>query len=339
MTRTIIFAGMGLGVAVAATAFGISQKTDRPIKSDGYEVLKPITYKNLTIFPVVRAGDLDQKMLTGRYITLDEGLKKGVVEVREMGYEEDEGTPLHRERPASRQTNEFGYPQQQRQQVQQSFQSGAQVNKLALVNKSGMHLVLMAGEMVVGGKQDRIVQKDAIVPPSPKPIPLAVFCVEQGRWHGETASFDNQIGGGGGMRGGLADPSVRGTAQSKGDQGAVWGAVAKKQKDVGGGSATDTYQSVIMSPKAKKDTGDYVKAIEGKFPSQNVIGAIVAINGKLVWLDVFSGQTNLFEKYWPKLLRSYALDAISSPPEPKYDREQWPEVTVASPRFLTRSEC
>jgi len=34
----------------------------------------------------------------------------------------------------------------------------------------------------------------------------------------------------------------------------------------------------------------------------------VAIDGELVWTDVFSSP-DLFRKYWPKLLRSYVMEA------------------------------
>jgi hypothetical protein len=37
----------------------------------------------------------------------------------------------------------------------------------------------------------------------------------------------------------------------------------------------------------------------------------VAVNGQMVWADVFA-STNLLEKYWPKLVRSYAAEAVVS---------------------------
>ncbi len=62
------------------------------------------------------------------------------------------------------------------------YNSGPSVNQLVLVNRSKRPLLLLAGELVSGGKQDRIIAKDRIVAPGAEPLPLDVFCVEHGRW-------------------------------------------------------------------------------------------------------------------------------------------------------------
>ena len=36
---------------------------------------------------------------------------------------------------------------------------------------------------------------------------------------------------------------------------------------------------------------------------------MVAVNGRIIWADVFA-STDLLEKYWPKLVRSYASEAV-----------------------------
>src|SRR6202011_1204503 len=59
---------------------------------------------------------------------------------------------------------------------------GASVNQLVLINHSKRPVLLLAGELVSGGKQDRIIAKDRIVAPGADPLPLDVFCVEHGRW-------------------------------------------------------------------------------------------------------------------------------------------------------------
>ena len=42
---------------------------------------------------------------------------------------------------------------------------------------------------------------------------------------------------------------------------------------------------------------------------QHAVGVVVAVNGEIVWADIFA-STNLLEKYWPKLVRSYAAEAV-----------------------------
>jgi sulfur carrier protein ThiS len=44
---------------------------------------------------------------------------------------------------------------------------------------------------------------------------------------------------------------------------------------------------------------------------KNAVGVVVAVNGEIIWSDVFA-STNLLEKYWPKLVRSYAAEALVS---------------------------
>lgn len=192
LTLASAAAGCAALASVTAVIDGKGQGGRPEPKAPEYKILAPITYKNLTIFPVTVAGLGDQKSLASRYITLDEGLKTGVVEVREMS-DYDDGTPLQRQRPGGGFGGGGGFTAQQPQR-EQTYQSGAQVNSLALYNRSGKRLMLLAGEMVVGGRQDRIVQKDTLVPPSPKPLPLAVFCVEHGRWVATSTKFGNQIG-------------------------------------------------------------------------------------------------------------------------------------------------
>ncbi len=53
--------------------------------------------------------------------------------------------------------------------------------------------------------------------------------------------------------------------------------------------------------------------------SRQVIGVIVAINGKPHSIDVFE-STPLFQKLWPKLLKSYALDALGHSQEAQAEK-------------------
>src|SRR5205814_9812156 len=119
---------------------------------------------NLTIFPVVSANTHD----TSGFITLDEGIRSGDVVVSEAGRVAGLIRGPHPHIPAS---------------------TSAQVNRLVLVNNSKHPLILLAGEIVTGGKQDRIIAEDRIVPAGADPVDLGVFCVERGRWTGTATKF------------------------------------------------------------------------------------------------------------------------------------------------------
>src|SRR6516225_651696 len=190
-----------------------------------YKVLAPISHGNLTIFPVVADFSRD----TSRFLTLDEGLRSGEVVVTEAGKIQ----PLIR-RPS-----------------RPIVQYGDQVNQLVLVNNSVRPLILLAGEIVTGGKQDRVVGKDRIVPPKSDPIDLSVFCVEPGRWvetSGKFSAFDAL----------MAQPSVRKRAMADKNQQEVWAEVRKSANSMSLGSslsgsaggAPSSDISVSMAPPA-----------------------------------------------------------------------------------------
>ena len=58
------------------------------------------------------------------------------------------------------------------------------VSALAIENlSSDAYVFVQAGDIVQGGKQDRVIAIDLLVPPKSGRVPLAAFCVEEGRWH------------------------------------------------------------------------------------------------------------------------------------------------------------
>lgn len=255
----------------------------------------PVTYLNLTVYPIFREKPEPKR---GEYISLDEGLKSGLVVVTETGGGNQ--TPLIRNRPNAQTNNS------PRQQAQTQGSNGT-VNTLWLLNKSGKKLMLMSGEIVSGGKQDRIIQRDTLIMPGKEPVDVGVFCVEHGRWQTKTTNFAPAAGG----LGGLADPSVRGKAQHERSQSAVWGQVDVSLSKLKTENATKTYQANLEDSKVKSTVDAYVKAINSRFPLGAANGVVVAVNGKLVWMDRFDSN-EMFQKYWPKMIRSYALEAMQN---------------------------
>jgi hypothetical protein len=265
----------------------------------GYTVLAPIRHGNLTVFPVVAARSYD----TEEFLTLDEGLRSGEVIVTESGGLQ----PLMR-------------------RLRPPTPPGAQVNQLVLVNNSKRPLILLAGEIVTGGKQDRVIGKDRIIPGESDPIDLGVFCVEPGRWTGSSDRFG--VGGtvAGSVPAPMAAPNVRAKAMADKDQQQVWSEVAKTRAamaetvTVQGAAqainATSSYARVMNNGEVKQKVDSVAEPIQRNYQSliqqlrnQNAVGVVVAVNGQMVWADIFA-STNLLEKYWPKLVRSYAAEAV-----------------------------
>jgi hypothetical protein len=317
MRPRLFVAVMGLVVVAAVVCLDL-----RPVRagadpsSSGYKVLNPIRHGSLTVFPVVAS----RSYATGEFMTLDEGLRSGEVVVTEYGNVRG----LMRRRPAPA------------VQVQ-----SAEVNRLVLINNAKRPLLLLAGEIVTGGKQDRVIGKDRIVPPESDPVDLSVFCVEPGRWVASSdhfgtsgATYAGKVGGpihGAAVPGTMmAQPSVRAKAMGDKDQNQVWAEVKKQQQametvEVAAGApaastqeiqSTSSYARVMENKDVKEKVNEIAAPIQQNYESlikqlrdHKAVGVVVAVNGRIIWADVFA-STELLEKYWPKLVRSYASEAV-----------------------------
>ncbi|HET7208446.1 MAG TPA: DUF6569 family protein [Terriglobales bacterium] len=289
-----------LAISVAAlTILYTPAKAGQTAASSPYKVLAPIQHGNLTVFPVIAVKTYD----THDFLTLDEGLSSGEVVVTEFG-----SRPMIRRRPRP---TPWPYPS-----------DGAQVNRLVLVNNSKRPLILLAGEIVTGGKQDRVIGKDRLVPAESDPIDLGVFCVEPGRWVATTSKFNT-------MSSAMAAPAVRGSAMAAKDQQKVWSEVRRNQEQIVAGLApsstetvevqsTSSYARVMDNQEVRKQVDSIAVPVETSYRSvmkelrdRNAVGVVVAVNGEFIWADIFA-STALLQKYWPKLVRSYAAEAITT---------------------------
>jgi ARG and Rhodanese-Phosphatase-superfamily-associated Protein domain len=264
-----------------------------------YKVLSPVRHGNLTVFPVVAATTHD----TNEFLTLDEGLRSGDVVVTEYGNVQG---LIRRRRPT-------GVWEEGRRP-----QGGAQVNTLVLVNNSKRPLILLAGEIVTGGKQDRVIGKDRLVPAESDPVDLSVFCVEPHRWTGPSEKFNAYAAP-------MAQPAVRGKVMADKDQSKVWAEVGAARESVmveaspvaaGELGGTSSYARVMENKEVQQKVDSVAAPIERDYRSviqqlrdQKAVGVVVAVNGEIIWADMFASN-DLLQKYWPKLVRSYAAEAI-----------------------------
>lgn len=302
MRLVVVLAGIAVLVLAAIVIPCLVGAGELP-QGSNYALLDPIRSGNLTVFPVVSSKSYD----TTGFLTLDEGLKSGEVVVSEAGQVQG----LIRRRPGTR-----SRPQPA---------DGAEVNRLVLVNNSSRPLLLLAGEIVTGGKQDRVIGKDRIVPAESDPVDLSVFCVEPGRW--VATNGKNEFGTSNSNRVALfAAPAVRSKAMDAKNQQQVWDSVRGSQRAMAEavqvtGAAPQvngetSYSGVINNQEVLKKVDSVAEPIRRDYESvirqlrsKNAVGVVVAVNGELVWADIFA-STQLLQKYWPKLVRSYAAEAV-----------------------------
>ena len=180
------------------------------------------------------------------------------------------------------------------------------VNNLTFSNKSEKPVFLLAGEVIIGGKQDRIIGRNTIIP-AKKTQQVPVFCVEHGRWNGATKEFTTAKA--------LAHGRLRGKATFDGQQD-VWDEVASKNVSRRTTSKSDTYRAVAAQ-QSDGTLGKWEKQIDTALDKlstddkSHLIGFAVSVNGQVASIDLFQSPA-LFGKLRSKLVRSYITEAVDT---------------------------
>ncbi len=179
------------------------------------------------------------------------------------------------------------------------------VNTLLVRNLSTDTLFVMSGEILIGGKQDRVVARDMLIPPNSGQMKLPVFCVEQGRWQykSDGTKFTEYYG--------MANEHLRDLIDHNGGQQAVWNEVSKTNQKDGVYSATDAYTAHASKIEYRKIEQEYVDFFENLFNDQNDVIGVLAITGNVIeGADLFVSNI-LFTQEYRKLMYSYIDDAIT----------------------------
>ena len=252
-----------LTVAALALVCSASAFAQQPFELEpGIRVLAPITHQQLSVYPVVQDAAVKDPK---QYMSLAAGLERKEVRVRETG-------------------------------------DGGDVNHVRVTNNSERPLLLLGGEIILGGQQDRIMSEDAIVPPK-RTLVVEVFCVEHGRWSGR-GDFARS--------GGMVEGNVRRIAKFAKNQGLVWDQVAKKTQELHGESDTGTYRTLAEGDAGKRASEPFRKAIrpalEGLAEAPKLVGLIGAVNGRIISADIFA-TPSLFSTYRDRLLESLFVTA------------------------------
>jgi len=215
------------------------------------------------------------------------------------------------------------------------------VNELIVENISSEHDVfIQSGDIVKGGKQDRVLAISVIIPRMSGKVSIEAFCVESDRWEGRgneskrvfssseerIVSKELKVATNGTVSGsGNGNGNGTGTGTGRGSQTEVWKEVANTQRnisnnvtvDVTANASASSLQLSLENKKLKKATEDLVKKFadltKGK---SDVIGYAFAINGKINSADIYVSN-HLFAKVWPKMLQAAVVEAISLSDKPK----------------------
>jgi hypothetical protein len=249
-------------------------RTGLPVSD--YRLSGPFTYENLTVFLVHAPDQPNGKP----FVPLQEAMERKIVIVHET----------------------------------------SDVNELSIENVSQNEEVLIqAGDIVKGGQQDRVLAVDLIMPARSGKIPIAAFCVEQGRWQQRGQERADHFNSSPNM---AVTRDLKLAVRQDNSQSRVWQQVGEDQKTLSRGVASDvtsevsrsSLQLALENERVRESTDAYVaklsSIVEGK---SDVIGYAFAINGKINGADLYYSNS-LFKKFWPKLLKTTAIEAVAARP-------------------------
>lgn len=212
------------------------------------------------------------------------------------------------------------------------------VGNLTIDNVSDYPVFIQAGDIVKGGRQDRALAMDLIVPPASSGVEIASFCVERGRWtprYGENpAAFEvsSKV---------LASKELKMAAMYRRSQADVWenvDSVKDKLSKVVGYSVADprsatSLQLALENDKMEERIQAYVEAINAQLQQHtDIVGIAFAINGKINAADIYQSP-ELFGKCWPKLIEAAATEALANATDTVVDPPSAAEVS----RWLEQS--
>lgn len=196
------------------------------------------------------------------------------------------------------------------------FETG-NVNMLSVENKGLRPIFIQAGDIVKGGKQDRVLAQDLLVPPHSGQISIASFCVERSRWsqrgEEETTAFNSSKKR---VAGKEMRKAIRGQGKS---QQRVWSNVAQEQQKLTANMSTDvrseasatSYQLSLENATLQRLAAVYGQSFEGVVEAQpQAIGFAFCVNGSFSGADVY-GSRALFVKLWPRLIEAAITEAIA----------------------------
>ncbi len=230
-------------------------------------VSNPITYRNLTMFPlrIKEHAVLD-------YLTLDEALRSNLLQISEVS-------------------------------------RGGSVPELRFENAADLPVLVVDGEELVGAKQNRTVNLTVLVPAHSK-IVLPVSCVEAGRWSHDSGHFvaseRAHFARGRARRVASVSQAMNSDGSRRSDQASVWRDIDDTARQLEAASPTRAMAAIFERHRTRiQDYVTALAAIDGQ------AGAVFAIGSGVVGLDLFDRYATL-SALLPKLVRSYAVDALES---------------------------
>jgi hypothetical protein len=188
---------------------------------------------------------------------------------------------------------------------------GGSVPSLFVRNKADRDVIIMDGELLVGAKQNRVVNTTIVVPAHAS-VQIPVTCVEQGRWHYSSRSFSSGGSHSYSSLRSLKHESVTASLRERGeyesDQSSIWGDIRAKMHRMASPSPTMSMSDVYESSVSHEEEAQLEEEVKAQ-PGQ--VGYFAYVRDGFAGADVF-GSSELCRAKLSKLLRGHYLDALDS---------------------------
>ncbi len=176
------------------------------------------------------------------------------------------------------------------------------INSLVIENNSDQYLLVMAGEVLAGGRQDRIVSKDTLLLPRTKKNEVNVLCVEDGRWSRKEGRFRHEGG---------AQQSFRMKIDSGMNQQQVWKFIRRQLQKNKIDTETESYLNIASNKKVMDTANEYFRYFSSRFKNSDssYMGFVCMSGDKVLGSDLFI-EPGLFYSELNYLLRGYITEAV-----------------------------
>jgi hypothetical protein len=241
---------------------------DVEVDGNAYHIRGPFAHEDLAVF-LLCSKHQDEN----QYLTLDEGLKEGLVRITEQEHE--------------------------------------RVGGLLIDNQSDRPLYLLEGERLIGGKQDRTIISSLVIPPKSGKTTVPTFCVEHSRWvegnKGREFGFSvNPALAPKGVRGAA---KVEGSQDRV--WGCVAKQKESAHNKLQCPNTNSSVNEMLDAPQVQSISEEYANALEqalDRAENRDAVGLAVVFNGQIEEVNIYPNAA-LFRKLYPRLIRAYAVQA------------------------------
>jgi hypothetical protein len=178
---------------------------------------------------------------------------------------------------------------------------------VAITNLADVPILLVEGEMLVGGDQNRTMNVTVLCPPLARTV-VPVSCVEAGRWGARrtmSASSRHAPGSLRAMKTANLEPRTSDASSRRSDQHRVWGEVERQSSAHSVHSETSALDDVQEQIEDRiADRLDQVEPVPGQ------VGVVCTIGDEVVGLDLFDKSSTL-GRYLRGIIAGHVLDAPS----------------------------